>query len=56
MARTPLRTHQVKSVVQFLDNQLTAPGCQMCICDQVYFEINRRGIQWTTENLKCEKK
>lgn len=46
---------QVKPIQQFLDGQITYPGVNMCICDQVHFEINRRGLGWAQENLKYKK-
>lgn len=44
------------SPIQFIDNQITAVGDKMCLCDQVYYEVNRRGLQWTVENMSNDSK
>jgi hypothetical protein len=40
--------------IQFLDGQISPVGQNMCICDQVKFETDRRGLQWVVNNLKNE--
>lgn len=37
--------------VQFIDGQVSSVGSNMCYCDAINYEMNRRGPEWVTENL-----
>ena len=39
--------------IQFMPGQVSEEGSPMCICDAVNFEMNRRGLDWTIENMKA---
>lgn len=41
--------------VQFLEGQVSPVGADMCLCDEVKFETDRRGLDWVIENLKHDK-
>ena len=43
---------KIKPISQFLPNGIAPIGSPMTICDQTFFELNRRGLNWVIENLK----
>lgn len=42
----------VVPLTQFVDNGIAKIGDNCTICDQTKFEIDRRGLEWVTNNLK----
>lgn len=41
--------------IQFIDGQVSNLGAPMCMCDQVKFETDRRGLNWVVDNMKYNK-
>lgn len=43
---------QINPIIQFMNNGIANLGNYCTICDQVKFEVDRKGLEWTTNNMK----